>query len=91
MRFLDRAERQRRLRRNWGFTCNCPACEDTDEGRVTEAQFVIITSLHRELRPLGKTWRVKDKTAYHENRLVKLEEICELMESLGLFVPKLQD
>lgn len=91
MSFLDRAERQRLLRRNWGFTCNCPACEDTDEGRVKEAQFVVMNALHHELQPLGKTWKVKEKTGYHQNRLVKLDEICELMESLGLFVPKIQD
>lgn len=89
--FLKYNERQNRIQKSWAFTCICPACEATEAGHQKEAVFIAITDLHHELEPLAKMFDTPTTTEYLRNRLVKLEKICELMESIDLMDQELRE
>jgi hypothetical protein len=44
----SRSQRQKELDK-WGFTCTCPACEDTPEGKKKELKRIELQKLDREL------------------------------------------
>jgi len=82
--FMTRAERQRSLQ-HWVFHCQCPACEDTDEGQQKEDKFAAMTALHHELDKESLTNMTYDEAVVvHTRKLPKLQKLTGLMRSLGL-------
>lgn len=82
--FLAKAERMDMFEKGWGFCCQCPACEDTDEGHAIKEIVGKMIGLSREL---GDELVVKRglvlSEVMHKRRLPKIQKLTALMKVVG--------
>jgi hypothetical protein len=76
--------RQGELQSKWGFVCTCPACEDTESGRVHEERRARMDDVYE--RAIGHLWWSKWKDAVEAFR-----ELAALQVSEGILVLELAD
>lgn len=74
-----KSKRQEYLQK-WGFECNCPACEDTPEGRDKEEKRLAISLLSGDLEDLLNL----DTEESPEESLKLTQRLAAMQKSAGL-------
>lgn len=76
-----RAQRQERLR-DWGFKCECPACEDTPHGQRHERKRAELYELERSLQHLARASKLDKETLKQCVKLV--EKLAKIQMKEGI-------